>query len=134
MSFSSWGGMEINGLDRLKPDISAPNGVNTTVTLSSNPDNDIEGDGYPNFFGTSAAAPHAAAVAALIKQGKSDFYGENIGPVSIRNLLKSTAIDMYEEDYDAKSGAGFIQADSALKSFANPKPELNCYKQFCCFI
>ena len=69
MSFSSRGGVKVNGVDRNKPDIVAPNGVNTTVNFGV-PFND--GDAYPNFFGTSAAAPHAAAVAALILEAKKN--------------------------------------------------------------
>ncbi len=97
---------------RNKPDFSAPDGVNTTV--------------FSSFYGTSAAAPHAAAVAALIMQGKSLFYTENIGQAAIKNLMSNTAIDMYSVGYDIFSGAGLIQADRALKTFANPKPKLEC--------
>ena len=66
-SFSSVGGTTTNGSVRSKPDFIAPNGVNTTVFMGGQdldlPDSPA-GDGFPNFFGTSAAAPHAAAVAA----------------------------------------------------------------------
>ncbi len=48
---------------RQKPDFSAMDGANTTFFVS---DAVQDRDLFPNFFGTSAAAPHAAAIAALV--------------------------------------------------------------------
>jgi hypothetical protein len=130
-SFSSRGGTTTNGEVRAKPDFTAPNGGNTTVDLGAP---DLEGDNFPNFFGTSAAAPHAAAIAALVKQARIKYYPESspvnwlgeIGaslPADIRRVLKSTAQDMHESGDDLKSGSGMVRADRALLSLAAPNPD-----------
>jgi hypothetical protein len=70
-SFSSFGGTYVNGVQRLKPDLVGPDGGNTTVRLGQDyPNNAL--DGYSNFFGTSAAAPHVAAGAALVMEGRKN--------------------------------------------------------------
>src|SRR5205085_1563606 len=93
-SFSSIGGTQTNNLIRPKPDLVGPDGVNTTVKLGQDyPNNAL--DGYSNFFGTSAAAPHAAAVAALLMEGRNKFLGQSVtSPDQIRALLDSTAVDV----------------------------------------
>jgi hypothetical protein len=121
-SFSSRGGTPVNGENRYKPEITAPNGVNTNVNLGGV---DLENDLFPNFFGSSASAPHAAAVAALIMEAKQKYYDTVISPELLKGLLQSTAIDMYAAGYDKESGAGFIQADAALAELANPSPYLS---------
>ncbi len=130
-TFSSRGGTLTNEVIRSKPDFTAPNGVNTSVDLGAP---DLEGDNFPNFFGTSAAAPHAAAVAALVKQARVKYYpssnptgwlgelGESL-PADIRNLLKTTAHDMHEPGDDFKSGSGLIRAERALLALAAPNPD-----------
>ncbi|MDI1325099.1 MAG: S8 family serine peptidase [Algoriphagus sp.] len=130
-TFSSRGGTMTNNLVRNKPDFTAPNGVNTTVNLGAP---NLEGDNFPNFFGTSAAAPHAAAVAALIKQARLKYYpstkptgwlgdpGESL-PADIRRVLKTTAQDMHESGDDIKSGSGLVRADRALLELAAPNPD-----------
>lgn len=89
-----------------KPELTAPDGGNTTFFGFDIPE---DPDTFPNFFGTSAAAPHAAGVAALMLQ-----YAPALSPGSIRSLLEQTAIDIGPPGFDNDSGYGLIQADAAL--------------------
>ena len=86
-NFSSTGG-EV----RQKPDITAADGVLTRV------------DGFDPFFGTSAAAPHAAAIAALVLSGNP---GIDAGR-GARGARPRTAIDLRRAGVDARSGHGVI--------------------------
>ena len=96
-NFSSTGGSV-----RQKPDLAAADGVMTLV--------------FGRFFGTSAAAPHAAAIAALLKS-----YSPNLLPSQVRNALTGTALDIEAPGIDPNSGAGIVMADSALQSLS-PRP------------
>jgi Subtilase family len=89
---------------RPKPEIVAPAGTNTTFFGV-----DVEPDGFPNFFGTSAAAPHAAASAGLMLQAVP-----NATPDTVYVLLAGTALDIGPPGFDFDSGFGLIQADGAL--------------------
>ena len=113
----------VNGQLRNKPDFCAPEGGNTTVEFHSL---DLEqGMESPNFFGTSAAAPHAGGVVALLISGSKKFRGTGMGPDEVKTKLQSTAIDMTSiAGYDSISGAGLIQADLAMRTFAAPTPGL----------
>jgi len=132
-SFSSRGGTGTLKIDELgartfptrnKPDIVGPNGVNTTVTLGGA--TFYDGDTYPNFFGTSAAAPHVAAVGALLIEGRKKFnLQETVTPAEIRQQLISTAGKfeyLGSPDFSFIGGNGFTQADKAALVIANPKP------------
>lgn len=72
---------------RNKPEISATDGVDTTF-FPPGPGNDADGDGFPNFFGTSASAPHAAGIGADLLQiaGRG-----KITPAEMRTLLENSA-------------------------------------------
>lgn len=89
-----------------KPEVVAPDGVNTTFFY---PGRDLEPDGHPNFFGTSAAAPHAAGVAALMLDREP-----SSSPANIYTALEKTAFDMNTIGFDYDSGYGLVQADLAV--------------------
>ncbi len=105
-------GVPVNVL-RQKPEIVAPDGVNTTFFGSG----DADGDGFTNFFGTSAAAPHAAGVAALLREASPDR-----PPQDLYSAIESTAGDMGAPGFDFDSGFGLVRADLALGAVALPKP------------
>jgi Subtilase family/Secretion system C-terminal sorting domain len=124
--FSSAGGITVafntNGqlinAVRPKPEIvSADNGNTSFFPLVQFQGNtDIENDGFPNFQGTSASAPNAAAVAALIKQARP-----TITPAGIKQSLILSCLDMDDPatpgpdpGFDFGTGSGLIRADRAL--------------------
>jgi hypothetical protein len=97
---------------RQKPEIVAPTGTNNTFWGE---DIASDSDAFPNFFGTSAAAPHAAAVAALMLEA-----GPTLSPNGIYSILEKTADNMGPAGFDFDSGFGLIQADLAVEMATNP--------------
>jgi len=81
---------------RLKPDISAPTGV-TTISY-----------GKEAFDGTSAAAPHATGLAALLFQASDRGMTEQ----QIRDWLTENTTDLGDVGPDYDYGAGLLLADA----------------------
>ncbi len=97
-------------------DAVAPTNVNTSFFSKTRPD--LEKDGKPNFTGTSAAAPHAAAVAALVLQAASK-KGLSLQPLELYDVLRRSSLDLGDFGYDSSTGYGLLAADKALKALSN---------------
>jgi len=125
--FSSFGGSPIlfdtsgNRLAapvvRQKPDFVGPDGTNTTFfgfplpagfDTSTVPQcaNDAS---LPNYFGTSAATPHAAGLAALMLQANP-----GMTPGEIYTAMRFTAAAMVNPSPDLATGYGMLQAGPAV--------------------
>ena len=88
-----------------KPDLTAADGV--AVTGSG-------GFGSP-FYGTSAAAPHAGAIAALIKSANL-----SLTAAQVRSALLGSAIDIHGAGVDRNSGVGIVMADTGVSAVIGP--------------
>jgi subtilisin family serine protease len=117
---------------RQKPEFVGPDGVDTSFfgfPLAGSGFNDTssvaqcqDNATYNNFFGTSAATPHAAAVAALMLQANP-----TLTPAQIIDALQSSALPMpvgANPTPDYLSGYGFIQADAALATLPPGPPTM----------
>jgi hypothetical protein len=133
--FDSSGTRLATPITRQKPDFVGPDGGNDTFlgfTLASGGYTGSNGElstniascqnnpSYPNFFGTSAATPHAAGIAALLLQANSA-----ATPTEIYNALRNSALAMGGSAPNYNSGYGFIQADAALALIPPGAPTLS---------
>jgi hypothetical protein len=136
-SYSSEGGtpilFDVDGnrlatpVTRQKPDIVGPDGGNDTFlgftlesegyaggllnTTNSSCQNNTK---YPNFFGTSAATPHVAAIAALLLQANSTLTPTAIYTVLRGSTVAATATVGTTTTSSANFvGSGFVQANTA---------------------
>ncbi|MFQ3598315.1 MAG: S8 family serine peptidase [Chloroherpetonaceae bacterium] len=86
---------------RNKPDITSFDGVRVTGN-----------GGFPTVFdGTSAAAPHVAGIAALIRSAS-----RNLTAAQVRNAIRNTAVDLGDAGFDPVFGFGRADAYSAVTS------------------
>ncbi|MEW7280517.1 T9SS type A sorting domain-containing protein [Aquimarina sp. 2201CG1-2-11] len=115
-------GNPIAPIVRNKPDFMGPHGANTSF-FGSTGDGDVENDGFPNFFGTSSAAPHAAAAAVLMQEVSRRDLGRDLTKDEILTAFINTAIDFRDSGFDFSTGHGFIQADVATASIL-PYPSI----------
>jgi subtilisin family serine protease len=77
--------------------------LNTTIAACQN------NPSYPNFFGTSAATPHVASIAALMLQANPA-----LTPTEIFQALRTSALPMTSTTPNYSSGYGLVQADAAF--------------------
>ncbi|HUE31046.1 MAG TPA: S8 family serine peptidase, partial [Verrucomicrobiae bacterium] len=89
---------------RAKPDLAGFDGVSTSICLSAS-------DCFEPFFGTSAAAPHVAAVAALLLSKNSC-----LTPAQVQQAIKSGAVDILAIGFDSVSGAGRLDALNVMNA------------------
>jgi len=139
---------------RQTPDVTGPDGGNTTFFFFDTAFDDDDGDGcntsrntfitpcldkpgdeLPNFFGTSASAPHVAGVAALMLDKNP-----GLSATQIYDILQNTAQDIRKREVavvpgpgesvysalpagpDDDSGYGFVDAAAAVAATPAPAP------------
>jgi hypothetical protein len=128
-NFSSAGGdpilFDLTGksqaaVTRQKPDFVGPDGVNDTFLgfkITAGEDTStvtacLNNAAFPNFFGTSAAAPHVAGIAALLLQA-----APSLSPTQLYGLFQQSAVPIgtapTATSHNFAAGYGFVRADMA---------------------
>ena len=85
------------GTTLLKPDLTAADGVFTKTP------------GFLPFFGTSAASPHAAGIAALVLQARPGYT-----PAQVKTAMVKSALDNMAAGCDINGGCGVAMANGAV--------------------
>lgn len=96
------------GIVRQKPDVAAADGAPNTVP------------GFERFFGTSAAAPHAAGIAGLVKLGLLKAGVGHPRVTRVRTALTTTGTDIETPGVDQDAGYGVLDAFKAVQSTGAP--------------
>ena len=94
-NFSSTGGRVLQ-----KPDLAAADAVSTSTP------------GFSPFRSTSAAAPHAAAIAALMLEAAGG--PDNVTLTALRAAMTGASLDIEATGVDRDSGAGLVMAPGAV--------------------
>jgi Subtilase family len=122
--FDSTGTRLTTPVTRQKPDLIGPDGGNDTflgftlasgdITDSSTIPECANNANYPNFFGTSAAAPHVASIAALFLQADA-----TLTPAQLYSYLRLSGVSIGAAPTactpNFAAGYGFVQADRAAQ-------------------
>ena len=113
---------------RNKPDLMGIDGVLVTgAGRFGRPEEGVTGN---RFFGTSAAAPHVAGIAALVMeaQRKADptMTKKEVAD-AVTQRLKDTAIDLGDDGFDTTFGYGRADAWAAIESLADSSDSLDLF-------
>ena len=90
---------------RIKPDVAAPSNISTVSY------------GQTGYSGSSASAPHAAGLAALLRQAYPW-----LPPSEIRALMERWTLDLGEPGKDNDYGAGILMVDAPPDEIEEPTP------------
>jgi len=128
--YSSYGGVLANGFNA-SINFAAPDGGNTNVG-SIGQDIAFDDDPFPNFFGTSAAAPHAAGAYAILLSASRSWFPDGFPSEatvtasqtnSVTNALSDQILDLYGQNTVpagdvTRVGSGLIDAQKVFEQIA----------------